>query len=513
MGEGFKRFKRLYLADAIIKALLVCISASLLIVATFLIVIDKGVIDFQVLHASLVSVGSGLLLGLVTFLLSFKGDKRLARLLDERLGLNEKVQTMYAFRNDSGDLKEIQREKTRHILDTTPSRLLSFVKVWVVFAVALALALSYFIVSLVMYLQDDPIDSGNNPPSQGGTDKPGDKPGEGPSDGEIFEPTDHHKKELEQLIKYVEDSLLDVQAKAEIVLELTKLLHQLDSFGTDQVMKEYVTGVIDSVRDTVDSVNDTYAFYQCAKTLGNNTLDKISRALYAKDLSAVEKEINSFYKSLLFVTVDGAESLRPKEDLEAIKDEIDALKNALATVLEKSGLTEEDKLYALTSELVAVFNTILEKSASTVNANNRLNPVLNVSFVEGLKQLVPKEKVNEEVKVYTISELARIFGIDLSSVGGVGNTGAGDYTEPDTQPPESEEGGSYGDGGKNFPSNDKVIDPESEEIDIDKIQVEYGDIISRYMTEIKNKIEKGEYSEELALILNEYFKMLTTPKQ
>ena len=33
------------------------------------------------------------------------------------------------------------------------------------------------------------------------------------------------------------------------------------------------------------------------------------------------------------------------------------------------------------------------------------------------------------------------------------------------------------------------------------------------MTEIKNKIEKGEYSEELALILNEYFKLLTTPKQ
>ncbi len=513
MGEGFKRYGRLYLIDAIVKALLVCISASLLIVATFLIVIDKGVIDFQILYASLIGVGSGLLLGLVTFLLSFKGDKRLARLLDEKLGLNEKVQTMYAFRKDEGGLKEIQREKTRFILDNTPPKLISFVKVWVIFALAFALAISYFVVSLVMYMQEDPIVDNGDKPSQGNTDKPPEKPEEKPAEDEIFVPTDHHKKELEQLIKYVNDSMLNDVAKAEIVSELTALLEQLDTFGTDAAMKEYVIGVIERVRTSVNNVNSTYAFYQSAKELGNKTLDRLGAALYIKDLNSVEKEINSFYKNLLFITVDETETLRPKDDLELIKDEIDSLKNAMTSVLENSGLTEEDKLYVVTAELVAVFNTILEKSASTVNVRNRLDPVLNGTFIEGLRQIVPPEKVNEDIKTYTVSELVRIFDVDLSSLGGEGDAGIGDYIEPDSQPPESGEGGSYGDGGKNFPSNDKVIDPESEEIDIDKIQVEYGDIISRYMTEIKNKIEKGEYSEELAFILNEYFKMLTTPKQ
>ena len=513
MGEGFKRFKRLYMIDAVAKALFMCFGASLLIVATFLIVIDKGIIDFQILHASLIGVGSGLLLGLVTFLLSYKGDKRLAKALDERLGLKEKVQTMYAFRDQNGVMNEIQREETRDILDSSPVRLSSFIKAWVVFATVFVLALAYFITALVMYLQVDApvLDDGG---SQGDTDNPGDEnPGDKPSEDEIFEANDHHKRELEQLIKYVNESLLNEKAKAEIVMELTALLGKLDTFGTDSVMQEYVIGVIERVRASVNAVNNTYAFYQSSKDLGNKTLDKISRALYLKDIASVEREINSFYKSLLFINDGETETLRPKEELESIKDEIDALKNALTSVLENSGMKEEDKLYVLTSELVAVFNTILEKSASTVNVNNRLAPVLTGTFVEGLRQLVPQEKANEEVKEHTVSELARIFGIDLSALGGNEGAGGGDYVEPDSQLPESGEGGSYGDGGKNFPSDDKVIDPESDEIDIDKIQVEYGDIISRYMTEIKNKIEKGEYSEELAAILNEYFKLLTTPKQ
>ena len=511
MGEGFRRFKRLYLVDAIVKALVACISVSLLVVATFLIVIGKGVIDFQILYASSIGIGSGLLLGLVTFLLSYKRGKRLARFLDEKLELNEKVQTMYAFREDDGGLKEIQREETRQLLANTPLNLSLLIKAWIVFAALFVLATSYFVVALVMYIQRDPtVDSGDTPP-QGDTSNPGDEPGDGPSEEEIFEPTDHHRKELEQLIEYVNKSMLNENAKAIVVTELRILLGKLlDSFGTDDAMKQYVGGVIGRVSDAVNSVNTTYLFYQSAKDLGNKTLDRFNKAFYTKDITSIEAEIDSFYKSLLFV---GENELRPASDLDAIKDEIDALKNALTTVLDSSGLKEEDPLYKLTAELVSVFNLILEKSASTVNVNNRLNPVLNGTYLDGLKQIFPQERVNEDVKNYTISELARIFGIDLSSLDGMGNTEGGDYAEPDAQPPESNNGGSYGDGGKNFPSNDKVIDPESNEIDINKIQVEYGDIISRYMTEIKNKIEKGEYSEELAAILNEYFKLLTTPKQ
>lgn len=530
MGEGFKRFKRLYLIDTIVKALVTCISVSLLIIATFLIVIDKGVIDFQALSATLIGVGSGLLLGLVVFILSFKRDKRLARLLDEKLGLNEKAQTMFAFREDSGGLKEIQRESTRILLDNTKVKLSSLLKVWLVLALVLILAVSYFVVSLVMYSQEKPIDDGGEKPIEDDTSKPEEKPNEQPSEEEKFEPTDHHKKELEQLIKYVSESALDETAKAAVIKELNDLLGMLDTFGTDSAMKEYVTGVIVSVNQAVNQVNNTYAFYQAAKDLGNKTLEKINRAFYYKDLESLESELDTFYNSLIFASEN---ELRPKDDIEAIKDEIDALKNALATALENSGLTSDDPLWILMNELVTVFNTILEKSKSVSNIRSRLDPIINTNIREGftvevknedgevisqtyyigLRQLVPTEKTNEDVRSYTITELSRIFGIDLSELGGTNVGGGEDYGEPDTQLPESNNGGSYGDGSTNFPSNDKVINPDSTEIDIDKIQVEYGEIISKYMTEIKNKIEKGEYSEELALILNEYFKLLTTPKQ
>lgn len=509
MGEGFKRLKRLYLMDAILKAFLVFAGAALLVVATFLIVIDRSADSSGfTFYYALIGIGVGLLLGLGTFFIFFKGERSLARKLDKQLGLNEKVQTMHAFRNDDGEITELQRADTQLILDGNPVKKSKLVKGWLIFGLAVALALTYFVVSLVLYLSYEPEASDPSDDSQV-ENPPDEKPDEEP-----FEPTEHHKKELEQLIKYVRESALNEDAKAMLVDELTILLGKLDSFETENSVKEYVVGVIKRVRDAVNSVNTTYLFHSAKDYLGSSQLKELSQALYLLDLNSIQTEITSIYNGLLYHEVDGALEMKPKEALEDVKDEIVSLKNSLQKALEESGLTSEHKLYAAIEELNRVLTEIVDKSKSVVNAASRLDPALNGTFFDSIKQIVPPEKVNDEVKVYTVNELMRIFGIlptDLDDKdSGENDT---DVEDPNEEPPEEGTDGGFGTGGNNFPSKDKVIDPESTEIDIEKIQVEYGDIIGRYSAEIMNKIEKGEISEELAKILMEYFKVLTTPKE
>ena len=90
MGEGFVRFKKQNLIDAVVRSLLVCFTAALLVIGAFLILVKQGVFDFEVTYFVLIGVAFGLLLGCATFFVVHLSDVRLARKLDRELSLNEK---------------------------------------------------------------------------------------------------------------------------------------------------------------------------------------------------------------------------------------------------------------------------------------------------------------------------------------------------------------------------------------------------------------------------------------
>ena len=519
MGEGFKRLKKLYLREAIMKAALVFISVALLVVATFLIVIDKGKIDFNIVLALGIGIGSGLLLGVAVFFALYRGEKHFAKILDKEFELNEKVQTMHAFRRDDGCVTELQRAETQIILECSQPKKSKRIIPFVIFGIITVIAITYFAVALLVYLKKEA--PNNNVPSDvpnSDVTTPNEDEKNPPDEGEGFEPTDHHKKELEQLIEYVNSSALHERAKASVVAELTSLLSSLDTLDTESIMKERVVQVIKSVRVAVDSVNTTNVFNLVLQDTNHKDFNALCKAIYAKDLNSVENALSTLYHNLLYTKVeqDGeiVEAVKPKEELENIKGELEIIKNLLNQVLEQGSLAEEDKLYVLITELCQIMTEIIDKSKSINNVFTRLTPVLNGTFIDGLRQIVPQERTNEDVKVYTVNELKRIFDITSEDLGETPNdsgNGAGGTDGPEEGPPESENGGSYGDGGNNFRSEDLVIDPESDQIDIEKIQVEYGEILSRYETEIMNNLDK--YPEEIQKMLKEYFAMLKTPKE
>lgn len=498
MGEEFLKFKRKHLIDVIVRSVLSGVSVALLVIATLLIVIRNSTLELDIVYVALIGILSGLLLGTGTYFIFHLSERCLAKQIDKSLGLNEKVQTMYAFRNESGGVKELQREDARKILEEAPVKMSSLYKLWAAFLAVMLVSLAYFIVALVLWLQPSDI-----------VEEPGDDlppPVVTPPEDEEFNPTDHHRRELEELIKYVSESKLEDGAKQAVITELTLLLTRLDTFGTEKAMKEYVVGVIKNVRGIVNTVNATFALNLAVGKTVNDNMKKLNSAIYSLNMNAVTSELNQLYDRLV-------------ESYTSFKDgggtnQIELLAGEFKSVLEKITLAKDNTLYVLLSGVSDALTDIAEHSYSLANVKRKLDSALKSTFLDGLKKLLPFEKNNEEVKVYVVDELERIFGITEEDFEDKrGEAQMPEKEETDRRPELGDDGG-YGGGNTIFGSNDIVIDPEAEPGgNIDSINVQYGEIIGRYNAKITEMLQNGEISEELAEILRRYYELLLTPKE
>ncbi len=491
MGEGFFRFRKKYLIDAIVKACLTFFNITLLIIGAFLIVIAKAKLEFNIAYAVLIALASGLLLGLLIFFISFPYHKRLAKRLDKELELKEKVQTMYAFRDDEGELKALQREDTQDILKSAPLRFTSLFKGWIAFVVVLLISFAVFTVSLIMWA-----DSVEEPPTPPQSDiTPPDVPDKEPE--EEFEVTNHHKIALEALIKEVEKSSLQQDAKELVIAELTLLLAKIDEIKLNSEMKEYVVRVIKNVRSIVNLVNTTYAFHMYAKDSPNENLKKLSLAMFSLNMGAIEAQLTEIRASIF---VDDS------------RVEIENLKDELSAVLKNAGISETDKLYTVTKALHDDLADIVDHPTYTESGVNRiLDTAFNATALNGLKSLIPQQKTNEDIKIYVVDELMRIFSITEEDLLEKDEEDNVITEEPDEERPEVGDAG-FGEGNTIVGSDDIVIDPERNPgNDIDTIRVKYSEVIGRYDAKITAMLQDGEISEELAEILKKYFSVLKTP--
>ncbi len=492
MGEGFIRLKKINFIDALVKALLAFVSVTLLVVATFLIVIHQSNSDFKVLFAILIGVASGLLLGFLTFFIFRLSDKRLAERLDRGLGLKEKVQTMYAFRNEEGGLKDLQREDAQALLSKQDVSIGKLFKRWIAFIIAFVVAVAYFSAAMVLFLKEEHV----TPP-----DNIVDDPNENvPPVVEEFEPTDHQKKALEELVAYVEASLLQSDAKVQVVAILRELLDNMDTLGTDTEMRDYVVNVIKQVRGIVNAVNTTFAFRMSSGNSKNDNMKAFSFALYSLDLNMIESEVENLTTALF----DGTS-----------RDEIASFKDELGAVLNSEQFKDKGELFEL---IKGLYNTLADISDhpdySDANVIRKLKDALTGTLMTGLKQLIPLQKNNEDVKVYVVEELMRIFGItEMDLQERKDEEGSLETEEPEERPEEGDDGG-FGLGDTLFGSNDLVIDPTKDPgNDVDSIWVEYGDIIFKngYDQKLTDLLVNGELSEELKQLLEKYFEILETP--
>lgn len=151
MNGQFQAFKRKIILLAVVKSCAVGVAAGLVAVAAALLPYIAGAAMFPPMAYAGIGVGAALVAGGAAYLVMLPTDRRIARMLDSRLGLPEKVQTMIAYRDSADSLVAIQRDDAQNALAAAGTRRIGIKRAWA-YALAFILAAGVFATSLTFTL-------------------------------------------------------------------------------------------------------------------------------------------------------------------------------------------------------------------------------------------------------------------------------------------------------------------------------------------------------------------------
>ncbi len=472
MGEGFRKFKRKVVFDALVKSVLVALSLGLTVFGGLFLLSKREVVGWSGGLCAVVGGGVSLLAGAICYLLFKPSDKRLARRLDRELALNEKVQTMVAFQRDDREMVELQRRNAEAILQSTPKSKIKFGRVWR-YAVALSVAVVTFVASLavpaISHVAADP----------------------------PFNLTEYQKLRVQNLIEYVEQSAMVDDAKTYVVDELEGLVEALDTVSSQSVMKTYVIEAIVNVDKKVDEVN-SYAPIRAA--LGN-TADRdlmlLANALKTLQNSASKQAFNELLPTFAYPT---------------FAEKAPQFYGKVAIAIATTNYTESDALYASTVAFMGGLQTLTANVADYTEETleTALTGVDGVftKFGVAAHDALAKQKENRRTSDYVIDELKNIFGVKSNELPDLGeeeldyevdkNGDGGNEQAPDD--------GGLGKGETEYGSNDVIYEQ-------GKGYIKYGDVLDAYAAIIGEKVPTSELPEELRLFIDDYFASLYGKKK
>ena len=481
MFESFLSLKRKVLFGIIAKVTVLGLSVGAF--ASFLTVMIQKLTLGGAKVGACTLIGIGCFLAVVgsSLLICFPTEKRIARFIDKRLSLNEKVETMVAFKNEDGEIITAQREQTDSILkDVKLTRLID--KKVLFNLIAPIIATTMVITALSVTPKE--INAGDDLPP--------------PVIDPEFDATKIQIQELEDLIKYVKDSNMEKEPRALVVDELEKLLDILktDDKITVSQMKEKVSYAILETKKILDNANtnDDIAFEL------NKVENKyfITFAASVRDLNSVSAEvsINSMSQSM-------PDTITKAELKELLKLYSDGFKESLVS----SGVSNTDVMYLALFQLASKLGDLSAAvdTMSMVDIQRQKTISVEDAKIDIATAFIIQVN-NKEVADTVVKTLMEIFNISNGELPEYEDEDFFVSVElPDDKP--SEDGatsGGYGDGEKEYAGNDKVYDPETGNF------VEYGVLIDAYLAKVTQQIKDGIVPDTLEQFISDYFTALNS---
>lgn len=472
MEKGFLKFKKRSRRAAWIKAMLWGISASAAVSATLVLLGKRAILPQNLLLFALIGVATLILSGGIALLCTLPSEKRLAKRLDRNLQLNEKVQTMIAFRDSEGDVVQMQRIDTDEILEGTPYKQARLNRWWVHFicpVLALALILSAIIVP--KYVAPAP------PP-------PEDPP---------FTLSAWQEQAVKDLIQYVKDSDMETTPKDATVTALEELIPALKAAEKQSQMKAAVIDAIRKFRTAIDEHNTYDLLADGFKASENQTVARLGIVIAAMNALALSDELQSIGSAEDGVLIGAIGSVAGSMN--------EALTALEAVPADNALRTELNALALLLTELASSANgkdaadTRLKLGGIVTPASERIAAAMQI------------QRTNETVGEYAVNKLIEIFGLSRADLPAelLPNRHQvkpedGDY---DSSDPDKESGvGGGGSGDMIYGSDDLIYDPEAGEYR------PYGEVINSYYARISELILDGTLTEELEELLTEYYALL-----
>ncbi|MBE6618869.1 MAG: hypothetical protein E7626_03670 [Ruminococcaceae bacterium] len=472
MNNGFKKFKRKLFVGALIKSSLFGISTGAFLSALLVLIskLSKKVPNPLIYFSA--GIACAVILTSLLFILLRPSDRRVAKKLDGELDLNEKVQTMIAFQNESGDVIEMQRRDTERILDELPAKELKGKRLWIHLIMPVLAAAMLVTALLFPTYKEVPPTLDSDP---------------------AFELSAWQEQALKDLIEEVKKSDMEASPRNAVVSELEALLSELRTVKKVSLMKASVIGAIKDINEAVDSHN---SYIRISEELSKSNVENV------KKLGSAVRTLSAIALGDTFTQIRN--TFPTGSDTEKIFSMALEIRSALAL----SGKSSDDPLYAA---LDTFAGTLLTAISNDDTVSEKVGSDLDSAFTasgEAVSSAFILQYTNERVGDNATVRLMQIFGIsesELPEESRPGNSSTkddeGDYT-PDDDDDDTLHSGGYGSGDMIYGSDDMIYDPELGKY------VSYGEVINKYYAKISEQILDGNLSEELEQLLGDYFASL-----
>ncbi len=465
MDIGFRKFKRKARISAVLRSVLVGFSLGVIVFAVQWLLAKLGnrsadFVTYSISGAVTAVAVMGLMLA---FLLP--RDRRLAKKMDDKMQLHEKVQTMVFFRGEEGDMVQLQRETTEQILQEASGKKLRSKLSWLVCVLPVVLAVACMTGAVLVKAQEP-------------TPEPD-------PDDSYWSLKIYDEQKLNDLIKYVRLSDMEEAPKAGVVERLEMLLAQLRNIKKIGLMKDTVISSITDIHKIVDDHN-TYELVTGPLIASS---DSQAKALGTAVNTLAESKIDSYFDELK-TTVNEEGGVETVRELGA----------AIELAMESSQENPENALY----QAMAAFAAELRALADDADQVAREAAVDNGR--KAIQAAVVPPCTNVDVEEYTVNRLLAIFGLPKDLLPeDMNNTFENTGEEVNPQDPENTQkgdGGGKGDGTFKVGSDDQIYDPKQEKI------VLYGSVLREYYAVVDSLINQDGMNEDLAEFISDYFALL-----
>ena len=487
MGENFSKLKSRALKIRLLKSVLAGVAVGLLCAGILLLLSKFEMLAFTPILALAIGAAVILLMGTAVYFLLYTSDKTLAKRLDRQYRLNEKVQTMLAYKDKEGIMYELQREDADASLAAVPKKSISFKRLWI-YILCFMIGAAVFTASFVLSPEETP------PPVV--PDEP-------------FAITELQIAALEELIKHVETSEMASPYRENVAQSLYDLLDELKLATTESEKDASLSKAMDAIYEQTGLSSSALELMNALWSYDADSTKQLAKALnyyewptanawekFSGDITDVRTElalVNSVTETqVLFIKVSSniTEALT-KSKIEPT-DPLCTVLTRLATANE----TKEDgtRVYGL-STLSALSETL--GATDTQRELDATFTALNSELFGALSQHAENTGTGE----YAMTRLSELFGCQLpkferpqfyesSSGDSSGSSGS------------DEGGGGAIGGGAVYGSDDMVFDPYTNQY------VEYGTILDKYYALMFGKLQDSDYTDEEKAAMEKYFDIL-----
>lgn len=475
MGEGFKKQKTRHMISVLVKSAVCGLSFGLFSACTVLLALKLSALYLATIYYVIIGAGAALLCGGIMFFIFKLGDKKLAKELDKKYGLDERAQTAIEFAEGSGAVVEMQRLDTEKRLSALPRVEFNFKNFWQ-FILITFLAIAICVTAVIVPAKQV---EGGADGGQTETDAP-------------FSVSEEQLAGLNEIIENVNSSALKTTVKKSVVTLLNRLVEKL---ATAELVSQMQSMVNDTVTKTETLISNEYSYIKIANALAE--FNQYPFAAIIADGVRVYRD----YKLEDYSEVQRFASESSDKVAEATEE---GLAEIFKTLAEDSGNTSAEIYTSLLSSKIYEGDglyTVLFNFAKGL-AKDGLTGSIRLALTLGLRDELAAQAYTRAVKCYVITNLGILFDVKVpDDADFVPKNGSSEDKEDDKT-----NNGGYGDG--SWKLDYQIYNPNTGEYE------NYMDILEAYFAIVDSMLRTpGQFTEEQINIIRTYFEILFSGDQ